>query len=146
MAGLRVGYSIAPAETNTAFDKVRLHFGVNRVAQAGAMASLADTAYIESVAAQVAEGRRDYSRLAAELGLTPLASATNFVSIDVGSQGRAKALLQALAEEDVFIRLPGAPPLDRCIRVTVGTSPERADFAQVLRRIWPAVAAEPPES
>jgi histidinol-phosphate aminotransferase len=145
MAGLRVGYAIAPARTNAAFEKVRLHFGVNRVAQAGAMASLRDTTYIESVVAEVAEGRHDYSRLAAELGLTPLASATNFVSIDIGNQGRAKALLEALADEDVFIRMPGAPPLDRCIRVTVGTRPERAEFAQILRRIWPAVAALPAE-
>jgi histidinol-phosphate aminotransferase len=143
MAGLRVGYAIAPAKTNAAFDKVRLHFGVNRVAQAGALASLRDTSYIESVVAEVAEGRRDYSRLATELGLTPLAAATNFVSIDVGHVSRARALLQALADEDVFIRMPGAPPLDRCIRVTVGTRPERAEFAQVLRRIWPAVAQRP---
>jgi histidinol-phosphate aminotransferase len=146
MAGLRVGYAIAPAKTNAAFDKVRLHFGVNRVAQVGAMASLQDTAYIESVVAEVARGRQDYSELARELGLTPLASSTNFVSIDVGSQRRAKALLQALADEDVFIRMPGAPPLDRCIRVTVGTRPERAEFAQILRRIWPAVAEDPSAS
>jgi histidinol-phosphate aminotransferase len=146
MAGLRVGYAIAPAETNAAFDKVRLHFGVNRVAQAGAIASLQDTAYIESVVAEVAEGRQDYSRLATELGLTSLASATNFVSIDVGSQRRARALLEALADEDVFIRMPGAPPLDRCIRVTVGTPAQRAEFAEILRRIWPAVAARPAES
>ena len=58
----------------------------------------------------------------------------------------ASALLPALAEEDVFIRMPGAPPLDRCIRVTVGTPAERTLFAQVLKQVWPTVAALPPPS
>jgi histidinol-phosphate aminotransferase len=41
MAGARIGYALATAETIAAFDKIRLHFGVNCVAQAGALAGLA---------------------------------------------------------------------------------------------------------
>ena len=143
MAGLRIGYAIASAETNGAFDKVRLHFGVNRIAQAGALASLADSAYLQSVVAAVAEGRRDYALLAAELGLAALDSATNFVTVDVGGQRRAQTLLAELADEGVFIRMPGAPPLDRCVRVTVGTPAERTLFAEVLTQVWPRVAVLP---
>jgi histidinol-phosphate/aromatic aminotransferase/cobyric acid decarboxylase-like protein len=36
--------------------------------------------------------------------------------------------------------MPGAPPLDRCVRVTVGTPKERAEFAEILRAVWPQVA------
>jgi histidinol-phosphate aminotransferase len=46
----------------------------------------------------------------------------------------------ALAERGVFIRMPGAPPLDRCVRVTVGRPEERADFAEILCAVWPQVA------
>ena len=144
MAGARIGYAIGPASTISAFEKIRLHYGVNIVAQAGALASLADTAYLQSVVAAVAEGRREYEVLARDLGLPTLPSATNFVTIDVGGVGRARGLLAALLAEGVFIRMPGAPPLDRCVRVTVGTPAERAAFAEVLRRVWPTVAAANP--
>jgi histidinol-phosphate aminotransferase len=140
MAGARIGYALATAEIIAAFDKIRLHFGVNRVAQAGALASLQDTVHLESVVAAVAEGRDEYAALAQELGFTPLPSATNFVTMDVGGVERARALVTALAERGVFIRMPGAPPLDRCVRVTVGTPEERATFAEVLRTVWPQVA------
>ncbi len=40
MAGARVGYAVTSPEIATAFDKVRNHFGVNRIAQAGALAAL----------------------------------------------------------------------------------------------------------
>jgi histidinol-phosphate aminotransferase len=140
MAGARIGYTLATAEIIAAFDKIRLHFGVNRVAQAGAQASLQDAAHLESVVAAVAEGREEYATLAQELGFTPLPSATNFVTMDVGGVERARALVAALAERGVFIRMPGAPPLDRCIRVTVGTPEERAEFAEILRAVWPQVA------
>jgi histidinol-phosphate aminotransferase len=140
MAGARIGYAIGDAQTIAAFEKIRLHFGVNLVAQAGALASLADTAFVREVAAEVARGRDEYAQLARELELVPLPSATNFVTIDVGGPKRARALLAALAARDVFIRMPGAPPLDRCVRVTVGTAPERAAFAAILREAWPLVA------
>ncbi len=143
MAGARIGYAMAMPETIATFDKIRLHFGVNLVAQAGAIASLADTDFVVSVTAAVAEGRDDYAALAAELGLAALPSATNFVAIDVGGPERARALVAALAERGVFIRMPGASPLDRCVRVTVGTPSERALFAEILRETWPAVAAAP---
>ncbi len=139
MAGARVGYAIGRPEVIAAFDRIRLHFGVNLVAQMGALAALEDTDYLRYVAAEVARGREEYAALARELGMIPQPSATNFVAMDVGSSTCARALLAALAEQGVFIRMPGAPPLDRCVRVTVGTPAERAIFADILRKIWPQV-------
>ena len=141
MAGARIGYAVGPAETIAAFDKIRLHFGVNLVAQAGALASLDDTDYIEHVVTEVDEGRQEYAALARELGPVPLPSAANFVAMDAGTPERARALFAALAERDVFVRMPLTPPLDRCVRVTVGTPVERATFGAILRAVWPAIAA-----
>lgn len=140
MAGARVGCLIASEPLVGALEKIRLHFGVNLVAQVGALASLNDPQYIAEVVAEVACGREEYAALARELGLIPLPSATNFVAIDTGSPERAKSLLEALAARNVFIRMPGASPLNRCVRVTVGTAPERAQFASILREVWPQVA------
>ncbi|HRY23258.1 MAG TPA: aminotransferase class I/II-fold pyridoxal phosphate-dependent enzyme [Geminicoccaceae bacterium] len=139
MAGLRIGYAIAHAEVIQAMGKIRNHFGVSRVAQAAAMASLDDAAFVAGVVAEVARGRDEYAGLAAGLGFRALPSATNFVAIDVdpekGGPERGRALLEALADAGVFIRRPGIAPLDRCIRVSVGTAPERARFADIFSRI-----------
>ncbi len=140
MAGARIGYALGPAEMMSAFDRITLHFGINRVAQEGALAALADTDFLAHVVAEVARGRDEYAALGRELELTPLPSWTNFVTFDTGSPARAKALVAELAQRDVFIRMPGAPPLDRCIRVTVGTAEERATFADILRATLPTVA------
>lgn len=141
MAGARIGYAIGTAAAIAAFEKIRLHFGVSSLAQAGAMASVQDGNYLTSVVEAVAQGRRDYEAMARKLGLVPLPSATNFVTIDVGGPARARSLVAALAERDVFIRMPGAPPLDRCVRITVGAPPERAQLATILAEVWPRVAA-----
>jgi len=141
LAGARIGYGIAAVETIAAFDKIRHHFGVNGLAQAGALASLSDPAHIEWVVARVDEGRRDYEELARSVGLKTLRSATNFVSIDVGGPARARALLAALQERGVFVRMPTAPPLDRCIRVTVAGTEDRREFERIFRELYPAFDA-----
>ena len=135
MAGARVGYAIAHPEIVTAFDKVRLHFNVNRVAQIGALVSLRDEAFIESVVQQVADGRAEYDVLGRDLGLPTLPSATNFVSFDCGTADRAQKILDGLIEQGVFVRKPGVAPIDRLVRVTVGSPEERVVFADVLKRI-----------
>ena len=134
MAGARIGYAIAHRELITGLNKIRNHFGLNRIAQAGALASLGDADFLARVAAEVEAGRQDYYALARRFGLSAIPSATNFVAIDVGSGERARAILQALQDENVFIRMPGVAPLDRCIRVSVGRPDERALFAAAFEK------------
>jgi histidinol-phosphate aminotransferase len=133
MAGARIGYAIASACVVATVNKVRNQFGVNRLAQVGALASLGDTAFISGVVQQVADGRSEYQALAAELGLGHVESATNFLNIDLGSGARARAVLDGLLARDVFVRMPGKPPGDRCVRITVGTPSQRAAFAVALQ-------------
>ena len=135
MAGARVGYAIAPADLVAGLEKVRNHFGVNRVAQAGALASLGDPGFVARVVDQVVAGRREYERLAAELGLAAVPSAANFVCFDIGAPEEARRVLEELLQRGVFVRMPSRPPQSRCIRVTVGTGPQRAAFARALREI-----------
>ena len=143
MAGQRVGYAVAHRDLIAALAKVRNHFEVNRIGQIGARAALADTAHTDDVIAAVAEGRADYARIAEDLSFAPVPSATNFVAIDVGGPARARWLVDALAEQDVFIRMPGAPPLDRCIRVSVGPADARGLFEQALRRVAREMPGDP---
>ena len=80
-------------------------------------------------------GSEAWERLAAELGLAAVPSAANFVCFDIGAPEEARRVLEELLQRGVFVRMPSAPPQSRCIRVTVGTGPQRAAFAGALREI-----------
>lgn len=142
MAGLRVGYAIAAAPLIAAFDKVRNHFGVGRIAQAGALAALADRDWLAEVQTQVALSREGIAAIARGCGLVPLPSATNFVTIDCGGDGTfARAVLKALIDRDIFVRMPFVAPHDRCIRVSCGRAAELDAFAQALPEALAAASA-----
>jgi histidinol-phosphate aminotransferase len=133
MAGARVGYGIAHAELALPFNKVRNHFGVNRISQAGALAALADQDYIASVRRQVAEARTGIGAIAEANGLTPLPSATNFVAVDCGGDGVfAKRVVGELGARGVFVRMPFAEPQNRCIRISAGRAAELEALAEAL--------------
>ncbi len=142
MAGLRVGYGLAAPPLAAAFDKVRNHFGVGRIAQAGAIAALADAAHLARVTALVAAGRARVAAIAADAGLVALPSATNFVAIDCGADGAfARRVLSGLVARGVFVRMPFVAPHDRCIRVTAGTAADMDAFAAVLPEALAAARA-----
>ncbi|TIT37726.1 MAG: pyridoxal phosphate-dependent aminotransferase [Mesorhizobium sp.] len=133
LAGIRCGYALAERLVISDFEKIRNHYGVSRMAQIAGVEALADQAYLETVVARVAAGRRRIADIAEQNGLKPLASATNFVTIDCGHDGAfALKVLQRLLSRDVFIRKPMAPGLDRCIRVSVGLDHELDIFAEEL--------------
>ena len=133
LAGLRVGYAVTSAPLARAFDKVRNHFGVGRIAQAGALAALQDQDWLATVRHRAALARARLTRIARDNGLTPLPSATNFVAMDCGRDGDfSRAVLAALGDRDVFVRMPGVPPLDRCIRVSLGDDAALDVFAKAL--------------
>ncbi len=140
MAGARIGYAIATPRNVTTFQKIRLHYGVNRNAQIGALASLADPEFAQHVVSETGRGREDYYRLAGSLGRPYLESCANFVCIDFGSKETATQIMNALLARGVFVRKPSAPPLDRFVRVSVGTPAERDEFAARLRVLWREIA------
>lgn len=142
MAGLRVGYGIAAPELAQAFDKLRNHFGVGRIAQAGALAALADQEWLGQVQARVAKGRDRLAEIAQANGAVALPSATNFVTMDLGRDGDfARATLRALTDRGVFVRMPGVAPLDRCLRVSVGDDAALDVFAERLPQALAAASA-----
>lgn len=136
MAGARIGYAIAHQSLISGINKIRNHFGVNRIAQAGALASLGDPDFVATVVKAVDQGRRDYMDLASSMGLNSIDSATNFVAIDLEDGNQAQRMLKLLEELGVFVRMSNVAPLNRCIRVTVGTPVERQLFAECFRKAF----------
>jgi histidinol-phosphate aminotransferase len=141
MAGARIGYALATERNVQTFQKIRLQYGINRNAQIGALASLEDEEFRQFVVSETARARDDYYRLARELGRGYIESRANFVCINIESCERATRVMNELLARGVWIRKPGAPPLDSYIRVSVGTAPMRQTFAAALRAVLAEVPA-----
>jgi histidinol-phosphate aminotransferase len=122
LAGARVGYAIGHPDLIEAFHKVRNHFGMNRAAQAGALAALEDQEYLAQIQQKIGQARDSIAQIARNNGLIPLPSATNFVTIDCGRDAAfAKQVLDQLISRGIFVRMPFVAPQNRCIRVSCGT-------------------------
>lgn len=133
MAGARVGYGIGAPDLIRSFEKVRNHFGMSRIAQAGALAALADEDWLEAVIGQVADSRDRIAAIARDNGLVPLPSATNFVTIDCGRDGTfARSVLNALVADGVFVRMPFVAPGNRAIRISAGRPADLDILAEAL--------------
>lgn len=144
LAGARIGYALATPGTAAAFDKIRNHFGMNRVGIAGAIAALADQRYLNDVIVKIAASRDRISRIARDNGLQPLPSATNFVAIDCGRDATyARAIVDRLMRDHgVFIRMPGVAPLNRCIRVSTGPEAEMGLLEAALPGVLKILATD----
>jgi histidinol-phosphate aminotransferase len=133
LAGARVGYVLGETGLIQSFDKIRNHFGVNRIAQAAALAAIADQSYLAEAVGRIALAKRRLVSVALVNGLTPLPSGTNFVTMDCGRDGAfAQRLLDGLTGRGVFVRKPMVPPMDRCIRVSCGPDADIDVFAAEL--------------
>ncbi len=141
MAGMRIGYVIGHRDLIAGFEKIRNHFGVNRLAQAVALASLRDNEFLPSVRQRVEAGRQLIYTMADEMNLEYLPSSTNFVAVDMGHGDNTRTILGKLVEQGIFIRMPGVAPLDRFLRVGVGSPEEHAAFEKAFRIIAPATLA-----
>lgn len=138
LAGMRVGYALGARDVIRGFEKIRNHFGMNRVTQAAALAALSDPGWVDTVRTKVAASRERIAKIVRAEGLVPLPSATNFVTVDCGRDDVfAKAVLSELVQRNVFIRMPFAAPGNRCIRISAGT--DRA--LDMLERVLPEALA-----
>ena len=136
MAGSRVGYAVTTPGTAQAFDKIRNHFGMNRIGVAAALAALKDQAYLSSVIGKIKASRQRIGAIAVDNGLKPLPSATNFVAVDCGRDGPyARSIVDGLMEHGVFIRMPGVAPLNRCIRISAGPESDMLLLEEALPKV-----------
>jgi histidinol-phosphate aminotransferase len=123
LAGLRVGYAIGDGDLIEALDRVKDSFNsypLDRPAQAGAVASLADEAYFQAARARVIASRERLSRGLVELGFEVLPSSANFVFARHRARDGA-ALMTALRRRAILVRHFAAPRTADYLRITVGT-------------------------
>ena len=133
MAGMRVGYAFGERSVIQSFEKIRNHFGMNRISQIAAQIALSDRDWLSHVRSEVGRARERITEIAEDCGLISISSAANFVAVDCGRDGDfARRVLEELEARDVFVRMPGVAPANRCIRITAGRPADLDLLAQVL--------------
>ena len=136
LAGLRVGYGIGNKKMVKAFNKVRNHFGVNKLGQIAAKVALEDQDHLKTVLKKVDQSKKDIAAVFQKFGFTSLSSRTNFVPINSGGDGKfAAKLMRSLIQEKIFVRMPSVSPLNSFIRITAGTSDDLTVLDNALNKI-----------
>ncbi len=139
LAGLRVGYGVAPADVVAATSKVRRAFDVTATAQAAALASIGDDAELARRRAANAVGRAQLETVLRGNGLEPAGPALgNFLYVEVGD---GRAVFDELLRQGVIVRPLAGFGAPEAIRVSVGTPEENAIFAEALGHVLSGVSS-----
>jgi histidinol-phosphate aminotransferase len=147
LAGLRIGYGLASAEIADLLQRARQPFNANSIAQAGAMAGLADFEHQRRTKAVTDEGRALFEKTFAQMGLKYVPSSANFVLLHVGDGGE---VFQRLMKKGIIVRSMVSYRLPAYIRVSVGTPEQNARFLaelpEALAGLVTFTKPEPPTS
>jgi histidinol-phosphate aminotransferase len=132
LAGLRVGYAVAPPPVIDLLARVRQPFNVNGLAQVGALAALDDTEHVERTLATNREGMAYLEDALTRLGIAFVPSQANFLLVHVG---RGLAVYDALLRRGVITRPMDAYGFPAHLRVTVGLAEENLRFVEALAAV-----------
>ena len=132
LAGLRLGYGIAHPDLIAAFEKIRQPFNINAIAQAGALAALADDEHTGKTRANNSSGLRFFEHACHELKVEIIPSAANFLLLKVGEGQR---VFEALQREGVITRPMGGYQLPEWIRISIGSSGENQRCLAALKKV-----------
>lgn len=137
LAGLRVGFAMAGKDIVSALLRVKDSFNsypLDRLAQAGAVASIQDTEHFATSRQAVIDARSYLSGELAKLGFDSLPSQANFVFVSHPDH-EATAIAQALRARGILVRHFNQPRIKNYLRITVGTLDECQRLCRALSEI-----------
>jgi histidinol-phosphate aminotransferase len=140
LAGLRAGFALGSAELIEGLCRVRDSFNsytMDRLAQAGAAAALADVSYYNEINRRIIATRSRLSAGLERLGFTVLPSQANFIFVSPPA-GRGKSagnFFTALRERGFLVRYFDKKRIDNFLRVTIGTDTDMDAFLEACKEI-----------
>jgi histidinol-phosphate aminotransferase len=134
LAGMRLGYAVAPAEM---IQKMRPYSmgSINALVKWGGVASLKDTVSQADVKKKVMDLRKKTTADLEAYGYDCLPSETNFFMVAIGRE--VQPVIQEFAAKKVAVGRP-FPPMTKHMRVSIGTADEMARFMTAFKEIFPA--------
>ena len=137
LAGLRVGYAIGHPDLIEALERVKNSFNsypIDKLAMAGAVASIEDKAYLQKISTAVIDTRKNLVADLDKLGFVTVPSAANFV-FTKHPQKDAAEIAARLREKHIIVRHFKLPRIDQHLRITIGTNQECKALVQALKEI-----------
>lgn len=133
LAGMRVGYGIAPPDLIRKIQARKRAFHINSVGMAAAVAALGDEAHLSKTVNNNHEERVKLANGLHGIGLKTAPSQANFVMFRCPDGYDAESLTEALVAEAVMVR--PAFNLPQHIRATVGTPEDNSRLLAALSNI-----------
>lgn len=135
LAGLRVGYGIADPVIIEQINKIRLPYNSNTVSQELSAKLLEHFEPVQKQIDLILEQRDWLAQALAQVpGLQVFPSDSNFILFRV--ERNSEDVFNRLVEKGILIRdLSSHPRLKNCLRVTVGTHEENAEFVTQIKAI-----------
>ena len=133
LAGVRVGYGIAPASLIARLLRQRSMYCVSNLAQAAALAALADASHIREAVENNADQSERVFREISELGYATIQTWANFLYCEPGQEARNFA--ERLLREGIAVRSLeqwGAP---QAVRITIGTPDQNDALLRALGKL-----------
>lgn len=129
LAGLRVGYGMAPEWIINLLKRTRQPFSVNSLALTGALAALDDAEFVQRSRDANLQGTEQLKSGLESLGYEVEAGSANFILVRVAD---ASGVCGALLKKGVIVRSMQPFSLDGMIRVSVGSSRENDQFLNAI--------------
>jgi len=140
LAGLRVGFAVGHPALIEGLERVKNSFNsypLDRLALAGAVASVEDEDYFQDSCRKVIATREQLVTDLAALGFEVLPSAANFI-FTRHPQHDAARLAAALRQRAIIVRHFKLARIDQFLRITVGTDAQCAVLIAALKEILDA--------
>ncbi|WP_425453871.1 histidinol-phosphate transaminase [Oceanobacillus arenosus] len=133
LAGVRVGFGIAPKSIIQSILKVKEPFNVNSLAQAGATAAIKDEEHVRKSREGNAAGREQLYQAFQNLNLEYIKTESNFILVKFGPD--AANIYNELLAKGVILRYGKTWGLPEHVRVSIGTVEENLYFIESLTSI-----------
>ncbi len=133
LAGLRVGYALSDPAIAELLNRVRQPFNVNSLAQAAAIAALADREHVRVSVELNRAGLRQFTQAFERLGIGYIPSVANFITIDCGRP--AGPVNEALLKRGIIVRPLANYGLPNHLRISIGLEAENARCIAALAEI-----------
>ena len=135
LAGMRLGYGLASKEL---IQRLRPFGGgsINAIVKHGGVAALKDKEYENKIRTMTIALRESTTKALRDSGFEVLPSECNFFMVNLGRD--ITPVIEEFKKRGVAVGRK-FPPMDKWLRVSIGTEPEMAKFLAVFKEVCPAI-------
>jgi len=134
LAGLRIGFAVAPAGIIRGFMKIKDSYNVDMIATAGAVAALKDKRGFNYNNEMLVSNKEYLEESLAALGFTVVPSRANFIFVQ-HPKVSSKEIYETLKERKILVRHYTGPVQSEWFRISVGTMMEMKTLVKELAEI-----------